>query len=94
MSFPRLSVLLIGILDTADKEDFLLIFTLNFAFLSGSSRHGNDFLAPVVSNWVTPNHETLPSGFVYWLKVHRNKIELKYFLDDNHFTLVQYSVQK
>jgi hypothetical protein len=63
--YSRVSFLAIGIFDTADNEDFLLIFTLNFAFLSGSSRHGNDFLAPVVSNWVTPNHETLPSGFVY-----------------------------
>ena len=62
------SLCMIGIFDTALIDGFRPSFTLNLAFLSGSSRHGKDFRAPSDSNWVTASHEIFPSGLVYWLK--------------------------
>ena len=52
-----LSFTFMSMLDWALISDFRLIFTLNLAFLSGSSKQGKAFLAPVVSNCVTPSQE-------------------------------------
>ena len=45
-----------GILDRAFMLDFLTKVMLNVAFIAGSSKHGNAFLASVGANIVVANH--------------------------------------
>ena len=69
-----------SMLDLATMSSECPRLTLNWAFFSGSSKHGKDFLAPVVSNWVTANHFVASST-----KIKRREIRLREIVPKPNF---------
>ena len=66
-----------GMFETATISGLLPILMLKIAFLSGSSKHGNDFLALVLSNCVAATQEMFPSALVYLVRKNPFKSSFK-----------------
>ena len=66
-----------GMFETAIISGLLPSLTLKIAFLSGSSKHGNDFLALVLSNCVAATQEMFPSVLVYLVRKNPFKSSFK-----------------
>lgn len=64
-----------GMFETAIISGLLPSLTLKIAFLSGSSKHGNDFLA--LSNCVAATQEMFPSVLVYLVRKNPFKSSFK-----------------